>query len=102
VIVYAIVIRDADFYEMTGLPYHGGVRMQKLSLATGGCAIPVDSVRNVASAFDQIAAELHAEYLLAYSPSHANHQGDFRRIQLRVRGHKYSVRARRGYYHWEH
>ena len=98
VIVYAIVVRDPDFYLATGLPYHGSARMEKLALATGGCAIRVESDRNVGAAFDQIASELREEYRLAYSPSGGSHTGDFRRIELSIRDHKYTVRARRGYY----
>jgi VWFA-related protein len=102
VIVYAIVIRDPDFYLVSGLSYHGSTKMEKLSLATGGSAIRVDSARNVGAAFDQIATELREEYRLGYSPTNVSHSGNFRRIELGVRGHGYTVRARRGYYTLAH
>jgi VWFA-related protein len=98
VIVYSIVINDPDFYLVMGLPYRGSAAMQKLSLATGGSAIRVASVQNIGAAFDQIAGELHSEYLLSYSPTNSSHSGAFREIRLRVPGHRYAVRARRGYY----
>jgi len=98
VIVYSIAIRDPDFYLLTGLPYHGSARMEKLSLETGGRTIRVESGRSIGGAFEQVSAELRAEYLLAYSPADSNRGGPFRTIQLRVPGHKYSVRTRHGYY----
>jgi VWFA-related protein len=98
VIVYTIVIRDPDFYMLTRVPYHGSANTQKVSAATGGCTIQVESAQNLGAAFDQIAAELRSEYLLSYSPVNGNHTGAFRAIRLRVPGQSYTVRARRGYY----
>lgn len=98
VIVYTIVISDPDFYLVTGLSYRGSASVQKLSLATGGTAIRVASAQNIGAAFDQIAAELRSEYLLSYTPASSGRGGAFREIRLRVPGHRYDVRARRGYF----
>jgi VWFA-related protein len=98
VIVYTIVITDPDFYLVTGIPYRGSQAMQKLSLATGGHAIRVASMRNIGAAFDEIAAELRSEYLLSYTPPTIHAAPGFRQIRLRTPAHNYTVRARSGYY----
>ncbi len=36
--------------------------------------------------------------LNGYSPSNVRHDGSFRRIRVKVRGHNYVVRTRTGYY----
>jgi Ca-activated chloride channel family protein len=47
---------------------------------------------------EEIASELRAQYRLGYTPRKARYDGSFRRIEVRLRGAHYSVRARRGYY----
>ena len=54
--------------------------------------------RELHSAFQQISDELRSQYSLGYSPTNADRDGSYRRVQVRVneRGHK--VQARKGYY----
>jgi VWFA-related protein len=98
VIVYSIVVSDAQYYALIGGSYHGDASIRKLSRQTGGRTIGVKSVDEVGGAFDQIAGELRAQYLLGYFPADLRGDGSFRRIQVRVRGHNYTVRTRAGYY----
>jgi VWFA-related protein len=98
VIVYSIVVSDAQYYALMGHSYHGDASIRKLSRQTGGRTIDVKSVDEVGGAFDQIAGELRAQYLLGYFPADLRGDGSFRRIQVRVRGHNYRVRTRAGYY----
>lgn len=98
VIVYTIVVSDPEFYSLIGATYHGGTSIRKLARETGGRAIRVRSGEQIGNAFEQIARELRSQYLLGYSPSNGRHDGSFRRIQIKVRGHKCVVRARTGYY----
>jgi Ca-activated chloride channel family protein len=51
-----------------------------------------------AEGLEEIAAELRAQYRLGYTPRLARYDGSFRRIELRLRGVRHTVRARRGYY----
>jgi VWFA-related protein len=98
VIVYSIVVSDPEFYSLIGGTYHGDASVRKLDLETGGRTIRVKSIAKIGSAFDQIARELRAQYLLGYSPSNLRHDGSFRPIHVAVRGHDCRVRTRTGYY----
>lgn len=98
VIVYSIVVSDARYYALMGATYHGDASVRKLARQTGGSTIRVKFVDQVGNAFDQIARELRAQYLLGYFPADLRGDGSFRRIQVRVRGHNYTVRTRTGYY----
>ncbi len=98
VIVYSILVNDPEFYELMGMTYHGGTSVRRLARDTGGSTIRVKSVDQIGDAFNQIALELRSQYRLGYSPANLRHDGSFRRIQVKVRGHNYTVRARAGYY----
>jgi VWFA-related protein len=98
VIVFSIVVSDPEFYSLMGGRYHGDSSIRKLDLETGGRTIRLKSVAEIGSAFDQIARELRAQYLLGYFPSNLRHDGSFRRIHVTVRTHNYRVRTRTGYY----
>ena len=97
-IVYCIVVSDPEFYKMMGGAYHGDAGVRKLARETGGRTIRVRATEQIETAFNQIARELHSQYLLGYSPSNARWDGSFRRIHVTVRGHHYAVRTRTGYY----
>jgi VWFA-related protein len=98
VIVYSIVVSDPQFYALVGATYHGGTSVRKVSRDTGGRIIRVKSIDQIGQAFEQVAGELRSQYLLGYFPSNLRRDGSFRRIQVRVRGHNYTVRTRAGYY----
>ncbi len=98
VIIYSIVVSDPEFYSLLGGTYHGDSSIRKLDLETGGRTIRLKSIDEIGSAFDQIARELRAQYLLGYSPSNLPHDGSFRRIRVTVRKHNCRVRTRTGYY----
>jgi len=98
VIVYSIIVSDPEFYSLLGGTYHGDSSIRKLDLETGGRTIRLKSIDEIGSAFDQIARELRAQYLLGYSPSNLRHDGSFRRIRVTVRKHNCRVRTRTGYY----
>jgi VWFA-related protein len=98
VIVYSIVVSDPEFYSLLGRTYHGDKDVRELARETGGGTIRIRSVEQIGQAFEQIARELHSQYRLGYSPSNLRHDGSFRRIRVKVRGHNYNVRTRTGYY----
>jgi VWFA-related protein len=98
VIVYSVVVSDPEFYSLMGSTYHGDTSARKLARETGGRTIRVRSIEQIGQAFEQIARELRSQYLLGYSPSTLRHDGSFRRIHVKVRGHNYMVRTRIGYY----
>ncbi|MGP8020951.1 MAG: VWA domain-containing protein, partial [Limisphaerales bacterium] len=73
VIVYSIVVSDPQFYALMGASYHGDASIRKLARETGGRTIRVKSNDQIARAFEQIARQLHSQYLLGYFPSDPRH-----------------------------
>lgn len=73
--------------------------MQKLAMETGGMAFLPDKLEDLQQVFNQITAELQAQYLLGYySPSEVN-DGKFRRISVRVpKQPELRIRSRNGYF----
>jgi Ca-activated chloride channel family protein len=98
VIVYSIILSDPELYSLMGTSYHGDRNVRKIARETGGGTIRVRSAEQIGQAFEQIARELRSQYRLGYYPSDLRHDGSFRRIQVKVRGHNYNVRTRTGYY----
>lgn len=98
VIVYSIVASDPEFYSIMGARYGGDSDVRKLVNATGGRLIRVKTDNAIGEAFAQIASELRSQYRLGYSPSNLRHDGSFRTIHVKVRGHNYHVLTRTGYY----
>jgi VWFA-related protein len=94
-IVYVLMIADRGFYG--GGFYHGDSEMKKLSQQTGGRVIDVgNKFDKLRDAFDQIALELRSQYSVGYTPTNANHDGSFRKIEVRAKDYK--IQARAGYY----
>ena len=64
---------------------------------TGGMHVATLRDRSIEKAIDQIAAELHAQYTIAYRPTGAAPSG-FHNIKVEVMRPGVTVRARPGYY----
>jgi VWFA-related protein len=99
VVVYSIGIRDRDFPE--GKLDSGSLK--KVSDRTGGRAFFPTQPDDLKLAFSQIDQELRSQYLIAYSPTNANHDGSYRRIKIEVlnpelRKQKVQLLYRGGYY----
>ncbi len=73
--------------------------MQKVAESTGGTAFVPEKVEDLGAVFDQIAAELRAQYLLQYYSNSKSSGVQFRRIAVAVPAQpQLRVRARQGYY----
>jgi len=69
------------------------------SLASDSGGFSVRNTNDLSRGIKRIADESQAYYLLGYSPTNAQRDGRFRKIQVKVPGGKgYQVRARKGYY----
>ena len=68
---------------------------REMAMATGGLVI---SSRNPAYAFQQALDASENYYLLYYRPKDYAADGKFREIQVRVKGKKYKVTHRSGYF----
>ncbi|HEV2665709.1 MAG TPA: VWA domain-containing protein, partial [Blastocatellia bacterium] len=99
---------DSIFYAIN--PSGPSIRLNKISTKghegmitlaneTGGVAFLPDKLEDLTKVFNQIAAELQAQYLLGYYPSNETNDGKFRRITVRVpKRPELRIRARTGYY----
>ena len=94
VIIYSIGIGDRFRFE--------GVRedvLRRLGDETGGRAYFPRGAEDLLQDFRQIEAELRSQYLIAYSPSNATHDGRFRRVEVKVNARPDArIIHRRGYY----
>jgi len=94
VIIYSIGIGDRFRFE--------GVRedvLRRLGEETGGRAYFPRGAEDLLQDFRQIEAEMRSQYLIAYSPSNAVHDGRFRRVEVRVNARPEArIIHRRGYY----
>lgn len=72
--------------------------LRKIADETGGASFLVNDPDELKEAVARINAELRYQYLIGYRPSDEDWNGRFRRIQLRTRDGRFSVRTRTGYY----
>ena len=89
-ICYILVISDPQYGSNMG-------DMHQLAEQTGGRAIAVNRPDKIGDAFAQIASELRSEYSLGYSPENSNHDGTFRKLEVKSKS-GYKIQARKGYY----
>jgi len=99
VVVYSIGIRDRDF----PLGKMDSGSLKKIAERTGGRAFFPTQPDDLKQAFSQIDKELRSQYLIAYSPTNANHDGSYRRIKMEIlnpelRKQKVQLLYRGGYY----
>ncbi len=79
--------------------------LRRLADSSGGIAYFPGTDKDVVSAFEEIAGNIRRGYALGYVPSNTNHDGRFRRVQVRVRAPgrtKLTIRARDGYLASDH
>jgi len=69
-----------------------------LSTQTGGAAFFPDELEDLNEIFEQLAAELRAQYVLGFYSSNDARDGSYRYLVLRVKQPGVTVRARKGYY----
>lgn len=74
----------------------GEVALRGFADGTGGRAVILNSLGELVSAYAEIAAELRSQYALAYRPTDPPDPGEWREIEVRVRGG--TARTKPGYY----
>lgn len=73
--------------------------MFKLATDTGGMAFLPDKLEDLTQVFNQITAELQAQYLLGYYSTNESTDGKFRRIKVKAaKNPELRIRARSGYF----
>jgi Ca-activated chloride channel homolog len=71
--------------------------LPKLTAATGGRVLEIPSLDKLSDAFTSILDEFRTRYILAYTPADVP-AGRWHRIEVRVKGRRVTVDARRGYF----
>jgi von Willebrand factor type A domain len=71
--------------------------LPKLTAATGGRVLEIPSLDKLSDAFTSILDEFRTRYILAYTPADVP-AGGWHRIEVRVKGRRVTVDARRGYF----
>jgi len=72
--------------------------LRRLAQQTGGRAFFPTDAKELSGIYGQIRAELSNQYFLAYEPTNPKHDGQFRRIAVRVDRPGAVARARPGYF----
>jgi len=71
--------------------------LKDLADRSGGQLYRADTVSVLPQAFAAIAAELRTQYLLGYYPTNREHDGAYRKIQVKTSRKDIAIRARPGY-----
>jgi len=112
VTIYPIYFSGQNHYNKIGLLFGGGgglmggndnrriARKQLDSLAeqTGGEVFSAHREEELEGAYKRVASELHTLYSLAYSPDKLKHNGEFRKINVKIGREGAVAKTRRGYY----
>jgi len=73
--------------------------LRRLTEETGGQALFPERTGDLIGSFARIEADMHAQYRLAYIPREAERDGEWREIEVSVRGRRdLLARTRNGYY----
>jgi VWFA-related protein len=75
--------------------------LQQIADATGGQAFFPESVKSLDMVYDQVLAEIRAQYTLGYVSTNTATDGSWRKVEVQIRGKDARddrVRSRKGYY----
>src|SRR5262245_3674723 len=112
VTIYPIYFSSQNHYDKVGLLFGGGgglmsgsenrkiARKQLDSLAeqTGGEVFSAQREEELDGAYKRVACELHTLYSLAYSPDKPKHNGEFRKIGVKLNREGAVAKTRKGYF----
>jgi Ca-activated chloride channel family protein len=71
--------------------------LKQIADRSGGQVYRADNVAALPQAFAAIADELRTQYLLGYYPINRDHDGAYRKIQVKTSRKDIAIRARPGY-----
>lgn len=73
-------------------------QLAELAEQTGAVLFKADRAEDLESVYQQVAAELHSLYSIAYTPKSLSKDGQWRKISITVTREGAKARARRGYF----
>jgi len=83
---------------VAGVSMKGEALLRQIATSTGGRAFFPSREEQLPNVYDNIVADVHSRYLLTYTPSHQERNGQFRKIRVTVTDPQMKVRARDGYF----
>src|SRR5262245_16279632 len=97
--LFYAINQSGPYIRLNKIRPKGHEGMVKLANETGGVAFLPDRIEDLTQVFNQIAAELQAQYLIGYYSSNDKNDGQLRKIGVHVpRQPELRIRARKGYY----
>jgi VWFA-related protein len=73
-------------------------KLEKLSTDTGGRAFNIGKAEELGNVYAEIEEELRSQYLLAFTSDRQAGEGEYRQVEVKVKGGKLKARTTRGYY----
>lgn len=99
-VVFIISTKSGGFFgvEAGTVDRSEDKELKRLAEETGGRAFFTGNVLELEKSFSIIARELRSQYMISYEPVNSNYDGKFRKIEVRLPGHKnLRVRVKDGY-----
>jgi Ca-activated chloride channel family protein len=95
VTVYAIGFLDN---QSSSVRAEQRARLHQIADATGGEAFVPTAMKDVEAAYEKIVAQIRAQYHLGYTSTNAQRDGNWRKVEIKVRRPGVRVQSRRGYF----
>jgi Ca-activated chloride channel family protein len=74
------------------------MRMTQMTEATGGQAFFPSALKELDASYEKVLAEIRAQYQLGYLSSNATMDGNWRKVEIKVRRPDVRLRSRKGYF----
>lgn len=95
VTVYAIGLLE---HQSSSVKAEQRMRLQQITEATGGQAFFPYSMKEVDSAYEKILAQIRAQYSLGYLSSNTKTDGQWRKVDVRLKRSDLRIQSRKGYF----
>ena len=73
-------------------------RLHQISEATGGQAFFPTTMKDVEAAYDKVVAQIRAQYSLGYTSTNTRLDGQWRKVEIKVKRPDARIQARKGYF----
>lgn len=97
VVIFSIDYADPSAYGMFSFGVND-FALQKMSGETGGRVFKVDRKHTLDDAFKELQDEMRSQYAIAYTSTHTEQDGTFRKLAIKVADKNLKVQVRKGYY----
>ena len=95
VTVYAIGLLE---HQPSSVKNEQRMRLQQITEATGGQAFFPYSMKEVEAAYEKILGQIRAQYSLGYVSSNPKSDGQWRKVDIKVKRPDVRIQARKGYF----